>query len=159
MTTPTTQQEKFVTLKDIQAAQQIIAGRVQRTPMLFSATLGERLGVQLHFKAELFQKTGSFKVRGALNKMHHLTDDEKRRGVIAISAGNHAAGLAYAAKQYGVQATIVMPEFAVRSKIEATEYYGGMVVLYGGMADIFPKMLELQAAGGLTLVHPFDDPH
>src|SRR5690606_32339872 len=109
-------------------ARQVIAGKVLRTPVMESDTLGEMLGIDLYFKMELFQKTGSFKVRGALNKLNSLSPDEKQRGVIAISAGNHAAGLACAATRFGVEATIVMPQSAPHSKVEATESYGGKVV-------------------------------
>jgi threonine dehydratase len=118
-------------------ARQVIAGKVHRTPMMGSTSLGKRLGVELHLKAELFQKTGSFKPRGAVYKLHHLTAEEKARGVITISAGNHAAGLAYASALSGVKATVViMPASAVRSKVEATQNYGAEVVLHGDMTGI-----------------------
>ncbi len=150
-------QNDLVSLDDILHAREVIAGKVHRTPMLTSTSLGQRLGVELYFKAELFQKTGSFKPRGALNKLRRLTPEEKARGVITISAGNHAAGLAYAAGLSGTQATVVMPASAVRSKVEATQGYGGEVVLHGDVTGLMAKCLEIQQARNLTLVHPFDD--
>jgi threonine dehydratase len=123
-----------------------------------STSLGQRTGVNLYFKAEMFQKTGAFKLRGALNKIHHLTPDEKARGVITISAGNHAAGVAYAAALSGVKATVVMPEAAVRSKVEATRGYGANVILHGAGKDLLPKMQEIQREHDLVFIPPFDDP-
>ncbi len=126
--------------------------------MLSSTMLSEMTGMKLFFKAELFQKTGSFKPRGALNKLHSLSPEEKARGVIAMSAGNHAAGLAYAASVMGVQATIVMPEAAVKAKVEATRGYGATAVLHGTTKDLLPRARELQEQYNFTFVHPFDDP-
>ncbi len=148
----------LISIDDVRAAREIIDGKLLRTPTITSETLGKRLGINLYLKAELFQKTGSFKVRGALNKLNSLSPEEKKVGVVAFSAGNHAAGLAYAAKLAGVKATIVMPETAVQSKVEATRSYGGIVILHGKPADLFPKVQELQREHGYTLIHPFDDP-
>jgi threonine dehydratase len=125
--------------------------------MISSTTLGRRIGAELYFKAEIFQKTGSFKPRGALNKLKNLTEAEKARGVVTISAGNHAQGLAYAAALLGVEATVVMPQAAVQSKVEATKGYGASVILHGSGKDLMSKCLELQEERGLTFVHPFDD--
>jgi threonine ammonia-lyase medium form len=141
---------------DILAAQAVIAGRVHRTPVMISSYLGGQVGVQLHFKLELFQKTGSFKPRGALNKLHHLSSEDKQKGVITLSAGNHAQALAWAATQSGIASTVVMPAAAVRSKIEATRSYGGEVILTEG--DLLETCLTIQKERDLTLVHPFDDP-
>ena len=149
--------QPLVQLDHILAAQRLIAGRVKRTPMLTSESLGEQLGVKLYFKAEVFQKTGSFKVRGALNKLHHLTDAEKKQGVITISAGNHAAALAYAGSLLGIQTTAVMPQNAATSKVEATRRYGGTPVLHGTGAEIMAKALEIQQERNLAFVPPFDD--
>jgi threonine dehydratase len=148
----------LITLDDVLRAREVIGNRLHRTPTMTSETLGKMLGVKLYLKAELFQKTGSFKVRGALNKLNSLTPQEKATGVVAFSAGNHAAGLAYAARIAGIEATIVMPETAVQSKVDATRSYGGKVVLHGTARDIFPKTQELQREHGYTLIHPFDDP-
>lgn len=148
----------LITLQDSQQAGQIIMPYLHRTPMLSSMMLGEMTHTNLYFKAELFQKTGSFKPRGALNKLHSLSPEEKARGVIAMSAGNHAAGLAYAASVMGVKATIVMPEAAVKAKVEATRGYGATAVLHGTTKDLLPKARELQEQHHLTFVHPFDDP-
>jgi threonine dehydratase len=148
----------LVTLQNIEDARAIIMPHLHRTPMLTATLLGRMLDVNLIFKAELFQKTGSFKVRGALNKLNNLTPEEKARGVIGVSAGNHAAGLAYAAAIMGVKATIVMPQTAIKGKVEATRSYGATAVLHGDMQELFPHARKLQEQHNYTLVHPFDDP-
>ena len=151
--------DAFLSLQDFEAAGRRIAGRVHRTPTLSATTLGEDLGLRLSFKAELFQKTGSFKIRGVLNTLSILADEDPAalsRGLVSMSAGNHAAALAYGARQVGARATIVMPKRAVQSKIDATEAYGGEVVLTE--RDLMEVVGELQRDRGLTLVHPFDDP-
>ena len=142
-------------LDDIERAQARIGGRVHATPMMSSTTVGDELGVHLHLKAELFQKTGSFKPRGVFNKLLSMDPAERSRGLVSLSAGNHAAALAYAATTVGAKATIVMPATAMRSKVEATRRYGGEVVqTEGGLLD---TCLALQQERDLTLVHPFDD--
>jgi threonine dehydratase len=146
----------LITIEDIRAAHDVIDGRVRRTPMMRSAQLSDRLGVELHLKLELFQKTGSFKVRGALNRMSALTADERKRGVVTMSAGNHAQGVALAAREMGTHAVIVMPAKAVRSKVEATRTYGGEVVLTD--ADLVETMKAIQRERNLVEVSPFDDP-
>ncbi|HEY2849522.1 MAG TPA: pyridoxal-phosphate dependent enzyme, partial [Gemmatimonadaceae bacterium] len=98
----------LVTAQDIAAAHEVIAGRVRRTPMMHSVQLSDRLGFALHLKLENFQRTGSFKVRGALNRVAGLTPDERKRGVVTMSAGNHGQGVAFAAREMGTHATIVM---------------------------------------------------
>ena len=141
------------TRDDVERARVTIGDRVHRTPMLSSTTIGARL------KAELFQRTGSFKVRGALNKMSSLTPEEKARGVIAISAGNHAQAVAYAAAQEHVDALVVMWRGASEQKIAATRNYGAHVDLEtDNPTDAFDRLHELQDQTGRTLVHPFDDP-
>jgi threonine dehydratase len=149
----------LIGLDELRAARAAIAGRVHRTPTFTSASLGAMTDTDLYLKAELFQKTGSFKPRGALHKMLSLTDEERVRGVITISAGNHAQGVAFAARELGIRATVVMPEAAVRSKVDATRGYGAEVILHGAMKDLLPKALEIQGERGLTFVHPFDDPY
>jgi threonine dehydratase len=119
--------------------------------------LGKRTDVHLHFKAEVFQKTGSFKPRGAINKLHHLTEEERKRGVITISSGNHAQGLAYAASLFGSPATVVMPRTTPPNKVNAAKGYGAEVVVTGG--DLLTACLEIQKKRHLTMVHPFDDPY
>ncbi len=148
----------LVELSDIIKAQQTIAGYVHKTPIMSSATLGRRTDVNLHFKAEVFQKTGSFKPRGALNKLHNLTHEERKRGVITVSSGNHAQGLAYASSILGIPATVVMPEKTPKNKINATKGYGAEVILHGRVEDLMTKCLEVQKERNLTMVHPFDDP-
>lgn len=147
----------MIKLGDIISAQQIIAGHVHRTPLISSMTLGKRINAHLHFKAEVFQKTGSFKPRGSINKLYHLSEEERKRGVITMSSGNHAQGFAYAASLLGTSATVVMSHTAYPNKINATRGYGAEVVLIDG--DLPTKFLEIQKERNLTMVHPFDDPH
>ena len=146
----------LVTSADILAAREVIGNRLHRTPVVTSSSIGKALGIQLYLKLELFQKTGSFKPRGVLNKLHHLPPDEKQRGVISLSAGNHAQALAWAATQEGIASTLFMPANSVPSKIEATRNYGGTVILTAG--NLLEDCLTMQREQNLTLVHPFDDP-
>ena len=143
-------------LADVEAARDRIAGRVHRTPQFSATSLGDLFGVELSVKAELFQKTGSFKPRGVFNRLLQLRRADLAHGLVSISAGNHAAALAYGARAVGAKATIVMPSGALRSKIEATRSYGGEVVLTDG--DLMEECLQIQEKRGSTLVHPFDDP-
>jgi threonine dehydratase len=148
-----------LSLDDVVAARAVIAGRLHRTPMFSSATLSERVGAPVNLKAELFQRTGSFKPRGVLNKLASLSDGEKRRGVIGISAGNHAQALAYCAALEGVDALLVMWEGASPQKIEATRAYGATVDLEAdGPAQAFDRLHQLLEETDRALVHPFDDP-
>jgi threonine dehydratase len=149
---------ELVTLKSVEAARNAIAGKVHLTPMLSSERLGRRIGAQLLLKAECLQKTGSFKPRGVLNRLRHLSADEQARGLIAFSAGNHAQALAWGARQVGVACTVVMPEEAPKSKITAAREYGAKVILCGTTIEASAKMEELRHDGNLTVVHPFDDP-
>jgi threonine dehydratase len=149
----------MVTRDDVLAARQTIGERVHRTPTLTSASLERELGVPVYLKAELFQRTGSFKVRGVLNKLASLGADEKARGVIGISAGNHAQALAYGASLDGVDALVVMWQGVSEQKLEATRGYGAMVDLEAtDPSQAFDRLNELIAETGRTLVHPFDDP-
>ena len=154
-----------VSLDEIRAARDVVAGRLVRTPLLSvdlpapaGAPASGGASMPVWLKAENLQKTGSFKPRGVLNKLRHLTAEEKRRGLITISAGNHAQALAYAAAVEGLRATVVMPEAASPTKVAATRGYGAEVVLYGTTQQALDKMHELRDARGLTLVHPYDDP-
>ncbi len=138
---------------DVLRARPVVEAHLARTPMFTSRTLGARL------KCELFQRTGSFKPRGAVNKLASLSAEEKRRGVIAISAGNHAQAAAFAAREYGVDALIVMWQGASEQKIAGTRGYGADVDLHAtGPAEAFDRLHELIEQTGRTLVHPFDDP-
>ena len=147
----------LVSLDDVKAARAQISGKAYRTPLVHSKNLSAMLGVELYLKLEPMQKTGSFKVRGAINKVAALSADERKRGVVTISAGNHAQGVAWAATNAGVKSAFVMPADAVRSKVEATRAYGGEVFQTDGA--LMDKLLELQAERGLAFVPPFDDPH
>ncbi|HVF04724.1 MAG TPA: pyridoxal-phosphate dependent enzyme [Frankiaceae bacterium] len=144
------------TLDTVRAAAERIAGRVHRTPTTPQTSLGDLAGVRLHLKAELLQRTGSFKVRGVLNTVLTLSDEERARGLVTMSAGNHGAALAYAARQAGTTAIIVMPGNANPGKVAATKAYGGEVVLADG--PLGDALTEVRERTGRTLVHPFDDP-
>ena len=149
----------IVTRADVLVARETVAGRVHRTPMLTSASLGRALGVPVYLKAELFQRTGSFKPRGVLNKLASLSAEEKARGVIGISAGNHAQALAYGCSLEGTDALIVMWQGVSEQKLEATKAYGGTVDLEASdPGTAFERLDELVAETGRTLVHGFDDP-
>jgi len=144
---------------DVLAAREAIAGRLHRTPMFSSATLAKRVGAPVHLKAELFQRTGSFKPRGVLTKLASLSDEEKRNGVLGISAGNHAQALAYCAALEGIDALLVMWQGASEQKIAATRAYGAAVDLQAdGPAHAFDRLHELMDETSRPLVHPFDDP-
>lgn len=145
----------LVTLEDIKAAARRIAGHVHRTTQGTSRYLSERTGAFVSLKQESFQKTGSFKVRGVINTLQQLNDDERSRGVISLSAGNHAQALAWGASRLGIKSTIVMPANAAKVKVEATRGYGGEIVQTDG--DLLQTALDIQRERGLTLVHPFDD--
>jgi threonine dehydratase len=148
-----------LSLDDVLRARETIAGRLHRTPTLTSATLSRLAGADVRLKAELFQRTGSFKPRGVLNKLASLSEEEKSRGVIGISAGNHAQALAYGAAAEGVDALVVMWRGASEQKIAATREYGAQVDLDAGdPAEAFARLEQLLDDTGRTLVHPFDDP-
>jgi len=147
-----------IPIEDIRSAAGRIAGKVHRTPLLSARQLGERAGVRLFLKCESFQKTGSFKPRGALNKVLSLSSEEIARGLVTVSAGNHAQAVAWAARLAGVSCTVVMPSSAPRSKIWAVKGYGAEVISHDDRATLFDKLNEVREARGLTFVHPFDDP-
>lgn len=148
----------MITQNDINAARAIIQNKLHRTPTISASALGEIAGVNLFLKCEQFQKTGSFKPRGALNKLAQLSEAERARGLVSASAGNHAQGLAYAARAFGARATIVMPQDAPQAKIDAVRGYGGEIVFAESVNTMFDKMLELQRAHNYVIAHPFDDP-
>ena len=143
---------------DFEAARERIAPHIVRTPLLTSRQLSERTGYDVRLKAELFQRVGSYKIRGPLNKFAQMPDEQKRRGVVCSSAGNHAQGVALAARIHGIRAVVCMAANATPSKVAATRGYGAEVVLHGSIWDeANEKARELVAAEGLTYVHPFDD--
>ena len=145
---------------DVRAAREALAGQVVRTPVLSAEGLVDAAGRPVLAKAEALQVTGSFKVRGALNRIRTLPDETLSRGLITISAGNAALGAAHAARVSGARLTVVMPENAVPEKLAAVRGYGARVVCEGitDAAAAFARADELRAGEGLTLVHPFDDP-
>lgn len=150
---------KKISLQEVQSAQMLLAPVIKKTEMDLSISASKRCGAKIYFKYENEQLTGSFKIRGAYNKIHSLTESEKKSGVIASSAGNHAQGVAYSASHLGVKSTIVMPTTASLMKVAATEGYGAKVVLYGKIYDeAFEKAKELQSRDGSVFVHPFEDP-
>ena len=149
----------LISLEDVHRARERIGDRLHRTPLLRSATLSERIGADVRFKAELFQRTGAFKPRGVLNKLATLTDDEKQRGVISISAGNHAQALAYASAVEGIDALVVMWQTASPMKIAAARGYGATIDTEApDIPGAFTRLDELIESTGRTLVHPYDDP-
>ncbi|QVK06946.1 threonine ammonia-lyase [Mycoplasma mycoides] len=146
------------TVDEIKQIHQEISKIIHYTPLHYADKLSALTGNNIYLKLENLQKTGSFKLRGATNKISKLTDEEKRHGIIAASAGNHAQGVAYAATNLGLKSTIVMPENAPMAKIQATEKYGGKVVLSGRyFDDALAKAIELKEKENLTLIHAFDD--
>jgi threonine dehydratase len=149
-----------VTRHDVLAAREIIAGRVHRTPVFPSTTLGDRIGGRAFLKAELFQKTGSFKPRGVLTKLASLSPEEKERGVVTWSAGNHAQAVAWAASSQGIDCLVVMSAGANPRKVAATRGYGATVDLEApDHAAAHDRLLLLIEETGRTYVPPFDDPH
>lgn len=148
-----------VTHADILAAHKLVAQNVLRTPLLPSPRLSALTGASIFVKYENLQSTGSFKERGALIKLSSLTDTEKKRGVVAMSAGNHAQAVAYLASRLGIKSTIVMPLATPYVKVAATEAYGARVVLHGeSLSESEARTMEFVEQDGLVLVHPFDDP-
>ena len=147
-----------VTIDDIRKAQDTIKDIVKRTDILESTKLSLLTNANIYYKCENLQKTGYFKVRGACNKIANLTEEEKSKGVIASSAGNHAQGVALGAKMNNIEATIVMPSTAPLAKVTATKSYGANVVLEGLVYDdAYAKAVEIQKETGATFLHPFND--
>src|SRR5579862_4638799 len=147
-----------LSLDDIQAAAGRIAGHVERTPCRFSRTLSQITGAEVWVKFENLQFTAAYKERGALNRLSRLEEDERRRGVIAASAGNHAQGLAYHGDRLGIPVTIVMPRGTPHVKVQQTREFGANVVIDGDSYDsAYERARELEAERGLVFIHPFDD--
>ena len=147
-----------LSLDDFKTVRARIAPHIKHTPLLTSRQLSEATGYEVRLKAELFQRVGSYKIRGPLNKFALMPEDQKRRGVVCSSAGNHAQGVALAAKIHGIRAVVCMATNATPAKIAATKGYGAEVVLHGTIWDeANEKAKELVRTEGLTYVHPFDD--
>ncbi len=158
MSTPAATPPFTLTLRDFEEARARIAEHIKHTPLLTSRQLSDRSGFDVRLKAELFQRVGSYKIRGPLNKFALMPEAQKRRGVVCSSAGNHAQGVALAAKIHGMRAVVCMAVNATPSKIAATRGYGAEVVLHGTIWDeANEKAKELVRTEGLTYVHPFDD--
>ena len=148
-----------VTLQMVQEAQERLKGVAQKTGLSYTNSVSDLAGCDVWLKLENLQRTGSFKLRGAYNKVASLTTEEREKGVIAASAGNHAQGVALAASVYGCQSTICMPKHAPLTKVAATRGYGANVVLHGDFFDeAAAKAVELTKEHGYTFVHPFNDP-
>ena len=148
-----------VTVDDVRRAEAAIAGAVSPTPTIRAAALSDLAGCEVFLKLETLHPTGSFKERGALNKLLTLDETQRRAGVIAMSAGNHAQGVAYHARRLGIPATIVMPSATPFTKIDRTEALGAKVVLQGeSLVDARHAADALSRERGLVLVHPYDDP-
>ncbi|MEZ4414480.1 MAG: threonine/serine dehydratase [Gemmatimonadota bacterium] len=148
-----------IAVEAVERAARQIAGQVHRTPIHTCRALDRRAGSPLAFKCETFQKTGSYKVRGALNRALTLPDEALARGLVTVSAGNHAQAVAWAAQRAGTHSVVVMPESAPRAKVEGARGYGARVVLVRDAAAAFEEAERLAAEEGYTLLHPFDDPH
>lgn len=148
-----------VTIADVYEAARCLHGVTKKTTLIESPFFSDLSGNEVYLKPENLQNTGSFKLRGAYNKISHLTEDERKKGVITASAGNHAQGVAFAAQKLGIRAVICMPATTPILKVEATRAYGAEVVLHGDtFDDAFQKSQELREAHGYVYVHPFDDP-
>src|SRR4029077_14558291 len=151
--------ETQVTLSAIREAQQRVRGAIYLSPCPFSPSISEMSGQPVYLKLENLQRTGAFKERGALNKLLTLSERDKKRGVIAASAGNHAQGVAFHAKNNGISAKIVMPVMTPLVKVNATKGFGAHVVLHGdGYDEAYEEACRLSEREQLTFVHPFDDP-
>ena len=145
-------------LQDFTTAREHLQKVLLPTHLIYSPIFSEESQNQIYIKPENLQKTGAFKIRGAYNKINKLTEEEKKRGVIASSAGNHAQGVAYAARELGIKAVIVMPKTTPLIKVQSTKKYGAEVVLYGDVYDdAYQKAKELETQEGYVFVHPFDD--
>ena len=156
MTTPT--ERIRIGLEEFEAARARVSAHAYHTPLLTSRLLSERTGFDVRLKAEIFQRTGSYKIRGPLNKLPQLTDEQRRRGVICSSAGNHAQGVALAAKIHGVRAVVVMAENATPQKSPPRAHTARRSILHGQIWDeANEKMKQLAAEHGFTVIHPFDD--
>ena len=149
----------MLTLKDFEEAVEQVQKAAIKTELIYSDYLSEQTGNKVYLKPENLQKTGAYKIRGAYYKISTLTEEERAKGLITASAGNHAQGVAYAAKVYGCKAVIVMPTTTPLMKVDRTKSYGAEVVLYGNVYDeAAAHAAKLAAEHGYTFIHPFDDP-
>jgi threonine dehydratase len=146
-----------ISLAEIQTARQRIAPCIRRTPLTASATLSERLKTNVYVKLEMFQKTGSFKVRGAFSKALSLSPEERGRGIVAVSGGNHGQAVAYVARALGLQSVVLMPQTTPRNYVEATRGYGAEVKFAANAAEAFSEVARYEGEGW-AYIHPFDDP-
>ncbi|MFW9854144.1 MAG: threonine ammonia-lyase [Candidatus Thorarchaeota archaeon] len=150
----------LLSIESITEAKKILNNNVKRTPLNHSTTFSKMTGCEVYLKHENLQKAGSFKVRGAYNKIAHIDESVRKKGVVAVSTGNHAQGVAVAAAMFGIPSTIVMPKGAPIPKIEATRGYGGVVELFGeSFEEAYSRALEIAKNRGLTMIHAFDDHH
>ena len=147
----------MINIADIHKAYSNISINIHRTPISTSTYLSQKFNSKIFFKQELFQKTGSFKIRGVLNKLSSLSSDQLKKGIISLSSGNHAQAVAYGSKIYNISSTIVMPTYSTKSKIEATKGYGAKVIITD--EDLITVVNEIQKETNATLIHPFDDDH
>ena len=145
----------MINIADIRKAYSNISSNIHRTPISTSTYLSQKFNSNFFFKQELFQKTGSFKIRGVLNKLSSLTSEQLQNGGISLSSGNHAQAVAYGSKIYNISSTIVMPTYSTKSKIEATKGYGAKVIITD--EDLISVVNEIQKETNATLIHPFDD--
>ena len=148
-----------LTLEAILDAQKAIRPILHRTPIFSSKYLSSITGAEVWLKAELFQKTGSFKPRGAINRLRHFSKEEKLRGIVSVSAGNHAQAVAFAASIEKIPCTVVMPSTAPANKLEATRGYGATVILHDELSTIFERTEQVRAERNAVLLHPFNDPY
>lgn len=148
----------MVEIEDIRGARERIGPHVHRTPLIRSAFLDRALGAEVGLKLESLQKTGSFKPRGAMNRLLGMSEEERERGIATVSAGNHAQAAAYACSRQSIPCVVVMPASAPRAKIEATRDYGATVVLHNDMRTLFDRLEEVRRERDATFLHPFDDP-
>ena len=146
-----------LSLSDIQTARQRIAPCIRRTPLTTSTTLSERLKTNVYVKLEMFQKTGAFKVRGAFNKALSLRPEERGKGIVAVSGGNHAQATAYVARALGLKALILMPESTPKNYVEATRGYGAEIKFAANASAAFAEVEQFEK-DGWAYIHPFDDP-
>jgi threonine dehydratase len=150
---------RSISMDQIREAQELIRSILHRTPLVTSRYLSEQTGAEVWLKAELFQKTGSFKPRGAINRLKHFTEEEKKKGIVTVSAGNHAQAVAFAASMEKIPCTVVMPASAPSNKLEATRDYGATVILHEEMSTIFERTEEVRRTKDAILLHPFNDPY
>ncbi len=151
--------KEHVTFADVENAEAVVRKVVNRTPFEISSSYSKRFSGTVYLKMENLQRTGSFKMRGSYNKISHLDPEQRARGVIAASAGNHAQGVALSAALSGIRSVVVMPQYASLAKVAATKSYGAEVILHGSsFDDAFRKCAELQKEKGLTLIHGYNDP-